>query len=133
VNIMVEMLKIKIQENLKKIIEFNLPNSLNPNSKFGDLLDRCYVAGKRFLKTVERHHPIVSPGLREYLLIVSFRLFHCNLRFNCRDPDIFEGGARLIARLAKKYPEMNDILKLDLEMSEEEIVQVLQTIQVTQD
>ncbi len=117
---MVEMLKTKIQ--------------IPPSSKLGELLERCLFAGKLFLKAVELHHTDVSQDLLKFSMQAIFRLFHYNLSFEYPDPDFLEDGSRLVAKLAKKYPELNEVLKLNYDLatiSEEELAEGLQNIKVS--
>ncbi len=105
-----------------------------PHSKLGELLEKCLVAGKFFLKAVELHHDDASQNLLEFSMQAIFRLFHYNLSFEYPDPDFLEDGSRLIASMAKMYPELNEVLKLKCDLatiSEEELAEGLQNIQVS--
>ncbi len=119
-----------------KQLELKLTNSLH--SKVEELLEKCVFAGNLFLMTVDIHHQDADPYMLKMAFINILRVFEHNksLYRSDPDPDLVRNGARLIAKLAKKYPKFGEDLKKYYKMNcnvtminEQELVQLIQNIE----
>jgi hypothetical protein len=117
------------------MLRIKIRNSLN--SKLEELLEKTLIAGKLFLNAVELHHTDLAGDLLEFSFITIFHLFTCIMSLDNPDPVFVRDGSRLIAKLAKKYPEFGDALKLGFNLncnvamiSEQDLAQLIRNIEL---